>query len=49
MHICRIRRKLKAAGGDRIEIVTVYGQGYLLRLAPEPVRTPELPRVEWSV
>ncbi len=26
MHICRIRRKLKAAGGDSLQIVTVYGR-----------------------
>jgi len=48
MHICRIRRKLKAAGGERLEVVTVYGQGYLLRLAPETTAA-EAPRVEWSV
>ena len=49
MHVCRIRRKLKAAGGERIELVTVYGQGYLLRLAPEPTTATDLPKVQWSV
>ena len=47
MHVSRIRRKLKAAGGETLELTTVYGQGYLLRLAPE--KTSDLPRIEWSV
>ncbi|MDQ2948108.1 MAG: winged helix-turn-helix domain-containing protein [Acidobacteriota bacterium] len=49
MHISRIRRKLKAAGGERIEVVTVYGKGYLLQLAPEKTSAPEAPRIEWTV
>jgi DNA-binding response OmpR family regulator len=49
MHICRIRRKLKAGGGDRLEIVTVYGQGYLLRLTPPKTPAFETLRAEWSV
>ena len=48
MHICRIRRKLKDVDPGRLEIVTVYGQGYLLKLALEPSAT-DFPRVEWTV
>ncbi len=47
MHVCRIRRKLKAAGGESLEVVTVYGQGYLLKLVSEP--QPSAPRVAWTV
>jgi DNA-binding response OmpR family regulator len=49
MHICRIRRKLKAVGGERLEIATVYGQGYLLRLTPPKTAPFETLRAEWSV
>ncbi len=49
MHVCRIRRKLKAAGGTHLEVVTVYGQGYLLQVTPPRPLVPEPPRVEWSV
>lgn len=34
MHVCRIRRKLREAGAFDIALETVYGRGYLLRLAP---------------
>lgn len=47
MHVSRIRRKLKSSSGGALELLTVYGQGYLLRLTPETES--ELPRVEWSV
>ena len=47
MHVSRIRRKLKAGSGGSLELLTVYGQGYLLRLTPETES--ELPRVEWTV
>ena len=49
MHICRIRRKLKVAGGERLEVVTVYGQGYLLQLMAQQSAAAEPPRVEWSI
>ena len=32
MHVCRIRRKLKEAGASSLELETVYGRGYALRL-----------------
>ncbi len=47
MHVCRIRRKLKTAGGDALQIVTVYGQGYLLKLVSEPQTGAS--RVAWKV
>ena len=45
MHVSRIRRKLKAAGGKTLELSTIHGQGYLLRLSPE--KAPDLPQIEW--
>ncbi len=48
MHVSRIRRKLKAGGGEALELSTVYGQGYLLRLASENTES-EFPPLEWSV
>jgi DNA-binding response OmpR family regulator len=32
MHVCRIRRKLRAAGAASLELETIYGRGYALRL-----------------
>jgi DNA-binding response OmpR family regulator len=32
MHVCRIRRKLREAGASSLEVETVYGRGYALRL-----------------
>jgi two-component system response regulator RstA len=32
MHICRIRRKLREAEASSLEVETVYGRGYALRL-----------------
>ena len=49
MHICRIRRKLKATAGERLEVVTVYGQGYSLQSVAEPTAIAEPRRVEWSI
>jgi DNA-binding response OmpR family regulator len=49
MHICRIRRKLRAVAGHALQVETVYGRGYLLRIAgPEDSRE-ELLAAEWSV
>ena len=48
MHVSRIRRKLKAGGGEALELSTVYGQGYLLRLTPEKTES-EFPPLEWTV
>ncbi len=36
MHVCRIRRKLKEAGGHGLVVETVYGRGYRLRLFARP-------------
>ncbi len=47
MHVCRIRRKLKNVGGDNLQIVTVYRQGYLLKLVSEPQTS--VSRVAWTV
>ncbi|MDQ2734108.1 MAG: winged helix-turn-helix domain-containing protein [Pseudomonadota bacterium] len=51
MHVCRIRRKLKSAGAaaDRLEVATVYKQGYLLKLAPKQAAGSNALRVNWSV
>lgn len=35
MHVCRIRRKLREAGASSLELETVYGRGYALRLRAE--------------
>ena len=32
MHVCRIRRKLREAGASSLELETVYGRGYALRM-----------------
>ena len=32
MHVCRIRRKLTEAGASSLEVETIYGRGYALRL-----------------
>ena len=48
MHVSRIRRKLKAGGGEGLELTTVYGQGYLLRYSPEKTES-EFPPLEWTV
>ena len=32
VHVCRIRRKLREAGASSLELETVYGRGYELRL-----------------
>lgn len=37
MHVCRIRRKLRDAGATAIELETVYGRGYALRLRDDGV------------
>ena len=50
MHISRIRRKLKTVGATGVVIVTVHGQGYVLRLAAKQPGVPHpAPLVEWSV
>jgi len=49
MHVCRIRRKLRDAGGHALQVETVYGRGYLLRLASEAPDTELLQPAEWSV
>ena len=38
MHVCRIRRKLREAGASSLEVETVYGRGYALRLRESGVR-----------
>lgn len=49
MHVCRIRRKLRDAGGHALQVETVYGRGYMLRLG-SPSRDDELLQTtEWSV
>jgi DNA-binding response OmpR family regulator len=49
MHVCRIRRKLRDAGGQALQVETVYGRGYMLQLG-SPSRGHELPQTtEWSV
>lgn len=50
MHVCRIRRKLKDAGGQSLQVETVYGRGYLLRLGPASADADadEVQEVEWT-
>jgi DNA-binding response OmpR family regulator len=49
MHVCRIRRKLRDAGGASLQVETVYGRGYLLRLRPESSAREEMRGAEWPV
>jgi DNA-binding response OmpR family regulator len=49
MHVCRIRRKLRDAGGHALQVETVYGRGYLLRLASQASHDDVLQPAEWSV
>jgi DNA-binding response OmpR family regulator len=49
MHVCRIRKKLREAGGASLQIQTLYGRGYLLRLRPEPSARDALRVAEWSL
>jgi DNA-binding response OmpR family regulator len=49
MHICRIRRKLRDAGGTGLLVETVYGRGYLLRLRSEGVEREDGRVAEWFV
>ncbi len=38
MHVCRIRKKLRQAGASSLELETIYGRGYALRLRGEGMR-----------
>ncbi len=39
MHVCRIRKKLREAGAaSTLELETIYGRGYALRLRGEAIR-----------
>lgn len=49
MHICRIRRKLREVDGHGLQVETVYGRGYLLRLGAPGREPEELREIEWSV
>ena len=50
MHVCRIRRKLREAGAHRIQLETIYGRGYMLRLEPpQDARAGAAQVAEWSV
>ncbi len=49
MHVCRIRKKLRDAGGASLQLETVYGRGYLLRLRSESSQRDEARGAEWSV
>ena len=49
MHVCRIRRKLRDVGGHTLQVETVYGRGYLLRMATPDDEPEELAVTEWSV
>lgn len=35
MHVCRIRRKLREAGASSLDLETIHGRGYALRLRHE--------------
>jgi two-component system cell cycle response regulator CtrA len=49
MHVCRIRRKLREISGHSLQVETVYGRGYLLRMGAADEETEELDVTEWSV
>jgi DNA-binding response OmpR family regulator len=49
MHVCRIRRKLRDAGDAALQLETVYGRGYLLRLRPESAAREQARVAQWSV
>ena len=49
MHVCRIRRKLRAVAGHAVQVETVYGRGYLLRMGAPEEDGEELLAAEWSV
>ena len=49
MHICRIRRKLREVAGHGLQVETVYGRGYSLRMGAPPARADDLRMTEWSV
>ena len=49
MHVCRIRRKLREVGGHNLQLETVYGRGYLLRLGAPGDEPEDLRVTEWSV
>ncbi len=49
MHVCRIRKKLRDAGGHALQVETVYGRGYMLRLASGSRNDDLLQPTEWSV
>jgi DNA-binding response OmpR family regulator len=49
MHVCRIRKKLRDAGGASVQVETVYGRGYLLQLRSESSARDEARVAEWSV
>jgi len=49
MHVCRIRKKLRDAGGVSLQLETVYGRGYLLRLRAESAGREQARVAEWSV
>ena len=49
MHVCRLRKKLRDAGGGTLQVETVYGRGYLLRLRSESSPRDEMRAAEWSV
>ena len=49
MHVCRIRRKLRDAGGASLQIETVYGRGYLLRMRSASAEREDVRVAEWFV
>jgi DNA-binding response OmpR family regulator len=49
MHVCRIRRKLRDVAGHSLVVETVYGRGYLLRIAASAQEAEEQRAAEWSV
>ena len=49
MHVCRIRRKLREVGGHALQVETVYGRGYLLRMGAAEEELEDLRVLEWSV
>ena len=49
MHVCRLRKKLRDSCGGTLQVETVYGRGYLLRLRSESSPRDEMRAAEWSV
>lgn len=49
MLVCRVRRKLRELAGDALELETVYGRGYLLRLGVDESEEAAVLEEGWTI